>query len=451
MNVIVLGDVMIDINYFSKIERTAPEADIPIHNIYKEEYILGGAANVAQNLHNLDVNIEIISVIGNDIYGQKIKNILDNKKIKHNLFIDNTRKTTQKNRIFHNNKIQVRYDIEDIHEIEDELSYKILEYIKNKKIHAIVVSDYNKGVIQSQLIKNIIKYSNENNIYTFIDPKINNYLKYENCFCFKPNLKEGQEISNKTNISEIITFIKENIKCENIIITCGENGIVVNDNCNIVKHNEKINVVDVTGAGDIVLSVIVYIYLLKKDMYLACKIANYIAGKSVETIGNYCINKEIVDYCLCIKEDKIIYDYEIEKIKNISKLKNIVFTNGCFDILHSAHIKLLQFAKKQGDILIVGLNSDESIKRLKGNERPINIIEERKHILSLFDFIDYIIIFNEDTPLNIIKLIQPNILIKGSDYNNTNVIGSEYCNKLLFFNYIENKSSTLIINKIKNQ
>jgi len=451
MNVLVFGDIMIDINYFSKIERNAPEADIPIYNIYRTEYILGGAANVAQNLHNLDnINVELVSVIGNDDCGIKIQNLFNEKGIKNKLFVDNSRNTTQKNRIFYDNKLHVRYDIEDTHEIDDALSKSILRYIIQQKVDAIVISDYDKGITQTDLIQNIINYSNENNIYTFVDPKIKNYLKYKNCFCFKPNLKEAQQISNLTDKNEIISFIKEHVCCKNVIITCGEDGIIINKSSNVIKHTDKINVVDVTGAGDIVLSILVYVYLLRKDLFLSCKIANFIAGKSVETIGNYCINTDILDYYLNLEETKIIYEYEIEKINNISKLNNKVFTNGCFDILHSAHVKLLQFAKKQGDILIVGLNSDESIKRLKGETRPINMIDERKVLLSLFDFIDYIIIFNDDTPLNIIKLIQPDILIKGADYKNTNIVGVEYCKKMLFFDFIENKSSTLVINKIKS-
>ena len=148
-------------------------------------------------------------------------------------------------------------------------------------------------------------------------------------------------------------------------------------------------------------------------------------------------------------QNKIIYDHEIDKINQLSQNKNIVFTNGCFDILHSAHIELLQFSKKQGNLLVVGLNDDNSIKRLKGDERPINDINERSKILSLFDFVNYIIIFSEDTPLNVIKNLKPNILVKGSDYKDKIIIGSEFANKTILFDFINGKSSTNVINKIK--
>ena len=454
MNIIVLGDIILDINYFSKIHRNAPEADnIPIHNIYEKTFFLGGASNVANNLKNLDTNVELITIIGHDYYGEKTKSILEQNKIKNKLFIDPSRKTTQKHRIFHNNILNTRYDIEDNHEITTELSNNILEYIKCKKnIDAIVLSDYNKGVCSDYLIKSVIYHANNNNIFTFVDPKIKNYMKYKNSFCFKPNLHESEMISGLKNINQIIDFMKENINCQHLIITCGKDGIIVDNVNNIIQHESNINVVDVTGSGDVVLSILVYIYLLKKDMYIAAKVANYIAGIGVSKIGNYCINKKEVDsyFEKYSTIDKIIFDYEVDKIINLSHKKNIVFTNGCFDILHSAHIELLQFSKKQGDILVVGLNSDTSIKRLKGELRPINLQEERMHILSLFDFIDYIIIFENDTPLQILQNLKPTIIVKGADYIIENIIGKEYCEKVVLFNYIKNKSSTSVINKIKN-
>jgi len=393
--------------------------------------------------------------------------LLEEKNIKHKLFIDTSRKTTQKNRIFYNNKLSVRYDIEERTTIHDALQNHVFEYIKSKNdVAAIVISDYDKGVLHFDLTKEIIDYSNLNNILTFVDPKVNNFLKYQNCFCFKPNLMESEVISGKKNMKDIIDFLQENIKSSHLIITCGKDGIIVDDDDNIIKHQDEINVVDVTGSGDIVLTIIVYVYLfICKDIVIASKIANYIAGKGVSVVGNYIINiNDINDYLsannICKSKtnnninNKIIYDFEynnILSIKSRHKHKKIVFTNGCFDILHSAHIKLLQFAKSCGDILVVGLNSDESIKRLKGESRPINLIDERSSILSLFDFIDYIIVFNDDTPLNIIKTLQPNIIVKGSDYTKENVVGKEYVDEIVLFDFIDNKSSSLVINKIKSQ
>lgn len=455
MNILILGDIMIDINYQSKVTRNAPEADIPIYNILGKNYILGGAANVAFNLKNLGTNIELLGLIGNDSYGEIMKDLLDKNGIQNKLFIDNNRNTTQKNRIFLRNEINVRYDIENTNDITELIEKQVLDYVTNKNnIDAIIISDYDKGFITESLSQSIINYANNHDIPTFIDPKIKNYLKYKNCFLFKPNINEAEQITNEKNLDKIIQIITEKICCKNLLITRGKEGMLLNSTSNKIEHNSIINLVDVTGAGDIVMAVLVYIYLKENNLLKACKIANFVAGKSVSIIGNYSISQnDINEYNeeleKCITKNKIIYDYEIDKIEKISKNNDIVFTNGCFDILHSGHIKNLQFAKSNGIVLVVGLNSDESIRRLKGPERPINNIDERSTILSLFDFIDYIIIFSEDTPFNILKILKPDILVKGSDYKIDNIIGVEFVKKVILFDYINGKSSTNIINKIK--
>jgi len=457
MSIVVIGDIMIDINYHSEVKRNAPEADIPIYNVLDINYILGGAANVANNLKELNTNIELLSIIGNDYYGQKITCLLESKNINNKIFIDEKRKTTQKHRIFLDNTLKVRYDIEDNHELSIELSDEIFDYIVSlNNLHSIVISDYDKGIISEYLSQKIIKYANENNILTFVDPKIRNFNKYKNCFLFKPNQSEAEIITEEKNIETILKKIKNIINCKNILLTRGKEGMILNNIYNKFEHDNIINLTDVTGAGDIVMSLVVYCYLKYSDLNLACKISNYIAGKSVGFVGNYETNLQDIEEFFENKinndfiKNKIYFDYQINDIKNISKNNNIVFTNGCFDILHSAHIELLKFAKSKGDILVVGLNSDESIKRIKGQDRPINDINERSKILSLFDFIDYIIIFSYDTPFEIIKLLKPSTIVKGGDYNIENVVGKEYTKEVLLFNYIENKSSTNIIKKIKN-
>ena len=474
INVIVVGDLMIDTYFNSTVTRNAPEdASIPVHNVFNQVYKLGGACNVALNIHNLGTNTELLGVVGDDVYGKQIEKILCDSNLKHKLFIDETRKTTQKNRILYNDQLKCRFDIEDNCDIQLTIQDEIINYIKNcKNINVIIISDYDKGVITMELCQSIITYSNCNHILTFIDPKLNNYHKYKNCFLFKPNVFEAEKISNETNMDKMIIKIHNEMKCNNLLITLGEEGMVFSQNYNSInktykiQHKEKIHKKDVTGAGDIVLSVLVHMYIKSNDLVESCNVANYIAGKSVGVIGNYNIDPlDIDEYYKSIRfqnddnddnddndmnhNNKILYNYEHDKIIEISNKKNVVFTNGCFDILHSGHIKCLQFCKRQGDILVVGLNSDDSIKKIKGPKRPINNIDERATMLSLFDFIDYIIIFSEETPYNILKLLKPLKMIKGSDYKIENVVGSEFVSEVLLFDYIENKSSTRIIDKIK--
>jgi D-beta-D-heptose 7-phosphate kinase/D-beta-D-heptose 1-phosphate adenosyltransferase len=455
MKVVVIGDIMLDINYFSIIERNCPENDeIPINKVTNIEYILGGSSNVVNNLNNLNIEVELIGILGNDFSSIKVRELLNNKNIKNKIFIDNKRKTTTKNRIFIENKLTTRFDIEDIHDVNEELENDIINYIisVSTDIDAIILCDYDKGLLTEKITQKIINYCNNNNIFSFVDPKLKNINKYNKCFLIKPNQYEAENMTNETNLELIFEKIHSIISPKHILLTTGKNGMIL-DNFNI-NHDEFINVVDVTGAGDIVMSTLVYMFLKTRNLYYSSKVANYISGISTKFVGNYNQLNDNLIHQYILNIFKVINDNEIEKINFIvnfyknSNLK-IIFTNGCFDILHSGHIKLLQYAKNKGDILIVGLNSDESIRNIKGNNRPINDINERKTMLSLFSFIDYIIIFNDDTPLSIIKEIKPNIIIKGGDYNKNNIIGKEYCDEILLFNFIENKSSTNIINKIK--
>jgi len=455
--IIVIGDSILDINHYCNIYRNAAEANIPVYNIYNTEYLLGGAANVANNLNNLTNNIIFLSVIGDDFFGNKITTMLESNKIHNKLFIDSSRSTTQKNRLFYNNCIVNRHDIENTEEISETIQNNIFEYICSLSyIDAIVISDYGNGVISSSFCKKIIDYSNNLNILTFIDPKIKNnekyekYEKYKNCFCFKPNLSEGSIISNSNDIKSILSFIKNNILCENVILTCSKDGMYLNNIKNHIQHSKKVDVVDVTGCGDTVLCVIVYMYLLDNDMMKACNIANFVSGKAVGVIGNYQISlNDINDAIKNIElENKIIYDNEIERIKNIGSLDNVVFTNGCFDIIHSAHIKLLKYAKSLGKILVLGLNSDSSVKEIKGEKRPINNEIERSQLLINIGWVDFVIIFNDNTPYSVLKNLKPDILVKGGDYNVDQLVGKEFVKEVVLFDYIEGSSTTNVINSV---
>ena len=295
---IVIGDIMLDINYFSTISRNAPEANhIPVHKINNTEYILGGAANVAVNLTRLGANVELISCIGvsgvtsdDDVHFKKIKDILNEKNVKFKLFIDRNKNCiTTKNRIINNDNICARYDVEDDSDISEDISNEILSYVKSKvNVTAVLISDYNKGVVTDYLCTEFINYCNAHDIYTFIDPKIKNIYKYKNCFCFKPNMHESIALTKTTDISNMFVEIKKSLNNTHTIITDGENGLYVDNVSNHITHDKKITLVDVTGAGDVVISVLLYCFLtFNKDILTACTIANYIGGKSVRVLGNY--------------------------------------------------------------------------------------------------------------------------------------------------------------------
>ncbi len=450
MNVLVLGDIILDTNYFCETFRKAPEADIPVYNVIKTEHILGGSANVARNLKNMGLNVEIISVIGNDIPGEIIKNLVDTYDITRRIYIDETRKSVHKSRIFHSNKLVTRYDNEDVQDISDAIEKRVLNRVSEReKVGAIVLSDYNKGFLTMSLCKKIIEYANQKKIPTFVDPKIANVEKYRHCFCFKPNQMEGELISGKRATEDILKTIKEKIHCEHVVLTSGDKGIFIDGSENHITHAQKIEVVDVTGCGDVVLAVLVYVFLVSGgNLIKAGKIANYIAGKSTQVVGNYLASSSDIEEYI---DEKVIYDTEESKIRALSTTgKKLVFTNGCFDIIHSAHLRLLRYAKMQGDVLVVGINSDESVKRLKGDLRPINGIQERCELLKNLGFVDYIIVFDQDTPFQIVSILRPDIIVKGGDYKKEDIVGGEFARDVMIYNYIPNLSTSLVVKRIKD-
>lgn len=459
MSILIIGDLILDINYIGSCTRIAPEAPIPITKINNINYNLGGALNIANNLVSMGNTVNIIGVIGNDINGTKILNLLKEKSINTEYIItDSSRPTTTKHRIFCSNKLVSRFDIETNQQIDDVIYNQIMECIKKliDTTKIIILSDYLKGVLTNKLTHEIITFCNINNKEVFIDPKDSNYSKYIGCTLIKPNKSEGEQILgrqiNMDNIADDLLEIKTKLNTKHCLLTLGECGLALLLNDNTYKYyraNQK-NVIDVTGAGDTVIAAFTHYYINNNDMMSAADFANYCGQLKVTHAGTYAItNLDIIKYKM--RYNKLITQNDIESVIDILKKNNkkIVFTNGCFDVLHYGHMTFLEEAKKLGDILIVGLNSDKSIKRLKGDLRPFNNEIYRIKQLEMLFIVDIIIIFDDDTPLNLIKKIEPCILVKGGDYTTNNIIGKEYAKEVKTLNFIENISTTKILNYYK--
>lgn len=489
--IIVLGDVMIDVNYisYSKPDRTAPESSsVGVHKVNKISHVLGGAANVAAGFAKLGMYVYLFGVVGeDDFYSTIIQNEIStiNKNgecIADYLSTVKMRPTTQKHRHFLNDVLTTRFDIENTGPIDfaDSVKMEIKRLIDKQGIDAIVFSDYNKGYLTPDLCRYVIEYANNQGIYTFVDPKTKDCQKYNRCFCFKPNSIEAAAISNvqlidnhifnKRNlIQNIAKNIHKVVNSNYYLITDGANGLFLCSqpidtnqpefhiyHC---KHTEAIDVKDVTGAGDVVMVAFVVTFLEKIDICFSAKVANIIGGKSVRVLGNYQITRDILQQTidtLKTKNDLITQTSEstmatAAQIRTTASEngQTIVFTNGCFDILHSAHLRLLNYAKTRGDILVVGLNTDNSINRIKGNTRPINSQDERVAILSeLRGIVDYVVLFDEDTPYNLIQILCPDVIVKGGDYSAENVIGREFAKRVDIFPYENGKSTTNVIKLI---
>jgi len=464
--ILVIGDLMIDHYLWGDTNRISPEAPVQVVNINKESSVLGGAGNVVNNLVSLGSEVTVMSAIGDDANATELQSLLDAINVDHYLIIDEDRKTTKKSRIISSNQQIVRYDNETLepinYECEKTLTIKVLEIIHNYDI--VLLSDYGKGVLSENLISKIIFIASGANIKVLVDPKGKDYSKYAGAYTLTPNKKEaelstGIKITDDETLKEALISLRNNALLDTPMITLSEDGIAILDkDDNIIKKPTVAReVFDVTGAGDTVLASLGYSLALNKNIEESLEFANLAAGVVVGKIGSATASiEEIEEYKSSLHKSSIeshIKTFE-EIERTVKRLKakgsKIVFTNGCFDILHRGHVSYLDVAKSFGDVLILGLNSDESVKRLKGESRPINNQEDRGYILAALESVDYVVNFSEDTPYELIKLIQPDILVKGADYEGKDVVGSDIAKELKLVTFIDGKSTTKTIEKINN-
>ena len=325
----------------------------------------------------------------------------------------------------------------------------------------MLLSDYGKGILTPKLTQKVISLCKKNNIACLVDPKGKDYSKYANATLLTPNKSEAS-LATSINICDDKTLIdalkklKDELNLTYSMITLSEDGMAFFDE-NITKiPTVAREVFDVTGAGDTVLTALGFGLACGLTLHESATFATSAAGVVVGKIGSATASlDEIATYNHATKaeqiEDKIVSKEGLKKALKTKSCDKVVFTNGCFDILHAGHVKYLQEAKKAGKVLIVGLNSDNSVKRLKGKSRPINSQNDRAFVLGGLDSVDFVVIFDEDTPYELIKYIKPNILIKGGDYKDKEVVGSDLVDEVKLIDFVQGKSTTNIIKKAKNQ
>lgn len=429
--VLVVGDVILDCSVDGEISGLSAEAPIMTFREHQVSYTLGGAANVALNLKNANQDVILVSVVGDDNNSETIKDLLHKAGISSNgLVIDSTRKTTIKKRFYTKLKEQIfRSDNEDRFEIDSKIENLLVGKIAEclACVDIIVLSDYLKGCLTRNLIDNIVQMAHQKGIKVVVDPKDVDFSKYANCDVLKPNQKELAMMINKSSLDfrDIATGSKricEENHHDMVVVTLGAEGMFLYESCGKTIKLEaiKTNVVDVSGAGDTAVAYLAAGIASGMSFEEALILANVAAGKKVTKYGAVPVN-----YIELLSLSKRL---EIEQIALLRKAlinQKVVFTNGCFDLLHAGHIYSLTQAKTFGDVLVVGINSDESVKRLKGDARPVIPLEERIQMLEALSCVDYIIPFDDDTPLDVIKALIPNVLVKGADYRNKIVVGSE--------------------------
>ena len=463
--ILVVGDLMIDKYLWGECSRISPEAPVQVIDVSSESEVLGGAGNVLNNLTSLGVETAILSVIGDCDISKNLKSLLASAKVNEtHLITKSDRVSSKKTRIIASHQQVVRYDIETSKNIDKESELELITIFKSivSGYDLIILSDYGKGVLTEKVTTAIIKESAKHGIKVIADPKGDDYSKYFGAYLLTPNKKEasiatGVKIQDKISLLNALKQLKSDCNLSFSLITLSDEGIAYLDKNLKIHPTVAREVFDVTGAGDTVIASLGYAIAANLNIDEAVQFANLAAGVVVGKIGSATVTiDEIIEYQHSIhqsgcEENILSLDSLLSEInKHRNNSKRIVFTNGCFDILHVGHVQYLHQAKKLGDILIVAINSDNSVKLNKGPSRPINSFEDRACIVASLEFVDYVIKFEEETPLDLIKKITPDFLVKGGDYNNKEVVGQDFAKELVLIDFVSGKSTTNTIKQIKN-
>lgn len=412
----VYGDIMLDKWVHGNTDRISPEAPVPVLLEQEVTYSPGGAANLAASLHNLGNNLELYSTCAEDDNGNILQGLLTFGKV----ILDLTHSvTTTKTRLVGQGGQHIlRWDKEKLY-TGPEILHRLKENMT--ETDTIVVSDYGKGTIRENTVNLILNQCKR----VLVDPKQSPHL-YAGVHLIKPNLKEYKSWGGELNV-ESATSLMSKYNWEWLVVTAGSDGLYVFNKNGEFKHFQESvrEVADVTGAGDAVLAVIAHCFEKSMNMYDACEIACYAAARTVEHRG-------------------------VVLVQPADLSRGVVFTNGCFDILHLGHLKLLKHAASLGRKLVVGINSDTSVQKLKGNTRPINNQSSRQQALEQLGFVDEVIVFDQDTPYDLIKQLQPAIIVKGGDYTPEQVVGNDIA-QVVIFPIIDGYSTTKLIEEIQCQ
>jgi len=465
-NILVIGDLMIDHYLWGSCERISPEAPVQVVDIAKETTVLGGAGNVINNLKALGANVSVAGVVGDDANGEELREMLREIDVDESqLIVQKGRKTSKKSRVIAVSQQILRYDKESKEDIESASVATILANLREdiSSYDALILSDYGKGVLTQELSQAVIGLARQNAVRVLVDPKGSDFSKYRGATLLTPNKKEAQlatgiDIVDDSSLQEALLQLKSECDLDISLITLSEDGIAIFDDSLKKFPTVAKEVFDVTGAGDTVIASIAYALSAGKSIEDTAKFANLAAGVVVGKIGSATVTMdEIEEYEASLH--KSTSDAHIKSFDEINAIverykkqgKKVVFTNGCFDILHVGHVKYLQIAKSFGDILIVGLNSDASVSRLKGPTRPVNVAEDRAYLLAALEAVDFVVPFEDDTPYELIKMIAPDVLVKGGDYEGKEVVGTEFAGELRLVDFVDGKSTTQTIQKIQGK
>lgn len=466
-HVLVIGDVMLDRYLIGSVGRISPEAPVPIVLLNTQNERAGGAANVAANLALLGIKTHLIGCVGDDLEAQSLNKIIANTGIDtKGLVTSKLRPTIAKTRIVSDHQQMMRLDQESNSTFTADETKAVLSAIQTAlttKPTVVILSDYAKGLLSSEVCQTVIAQCNAQQIPVLVDPKGSDYSKYQGATALTPNKKETAEVC-KTDINDAsliakASALKTALGLQFLAVTRGEEGItLIDDESHHLPATAK-QVFDVSGAGDTVIATLAAGIMNGLEPFAALQLANLAAGVVVGKVGTVPITKADLIEALNAEQGSV----QAHKICNLTELtrkiaawknhnQKIVFTNGCFDLLHAGHVTYLEAAKKRGDKLVLGLNTDRSVSALKGSSRPVVHENDRARVLAALESVDAVILFDEDTPLNLINAIKPNVIAKGSDYSANQVVGGKevrsWGGEIALIDLVEGRSTSNIIQKM---
>jgi D-beta-D-heptose 7-phosphate kinase/D-beta-D-heptose 1-phosphate adenosyltransferase len=467
--ILVIGDLMLDRYLMGSVNRISPEAPVPVVLLKESEDRAGGAANVAANLSGLGLRTQIIGCIGDDDSGTTLKQIIANSGVDTELVMrSKQRPTISKTRVMSGNQQIVRIDDESTSAFTVEENNQLLIHVANalnNKPAMVVLSDYAKGLLSDASCKAIIQQCKQLGIPVIADPKGRDYSKYQGASALTPNKKEtaeacGVAMHETEVLLQAAKQLKEKLGLDFLAVTRGEEGISFID----AQHIEHIpatakKVFDVSGAGDTVIATLAAGLVHNLTPHDALQLANIAAAIVVGKVGTVPVTQAELLKTLVSEDGQSQADKICDEAQLVALVKQwkenhqkVVFTNGCFDLLHAGHVTYLEAAKKTGDKLILGLNTDRSVSALKGPTRPVIHEQDRARVLAALAAVDAVILFDEDTPLHLIDAIHPDVIVKGDDYTEEQVVGGtevkSWGGSVKLIPLVQGRSTSNIIKKL---
>ena len=465
LSVLVVGDVMCDTYLSGEVTRISPEAPVPVFESTDKRHVLGGAANVAANLRALGCQVYLAGVIGDDNTGRYVREQVRAQGIADDLLMqDPERPTTEKTRLIARHQQLARLDQESRLPLPPELIARALAKVEDvlTEVDGVICSDYNKGVCAPDLLAPLFAKARRASLPVFVDPKARDFAQYRGATVLTPNLAEvrhatGSLLEDETHLAAAADSLLQRSEAQALLVTRGEAGMSLFHLPEAPRHipAHTRDVYDVTGAGDTVIAAFAAAAIGGLSYKEAARLANVAAGIVVGKAGTAVVYPEELEALLEAHDapwqSKVRTRDELSRALQQHRQRNerIVFTNGCFDLLHGGHVHYLQQARALGECLVVALNDDASVRRLKGDKRPLRPQDERARMLAALACVDYVVLFGEATPLALIKSLNPDVLAKGADYTLETVVGREEVEatggSVHLIPYVEGLSTTELI------